>query len=228
MTKEEYLTTDILSLQKILVEKTTKKENLEADIKRLHTERAEAEQRLRKPMVEIESALQLLRIESESLAVQIEARKKELLALEGHHKIVHESHGTQVVEKKRKLESLQGIYAALQQQMEALLSVFAAKQKEITDLTEKIQVLEFEVTNYQKTILVADNQLKEIMENIRVKSLIERKLDARIKELKRTHHIVVEDVLTERNKRLWKRHEQRTGMNKALDKQIERKQQKLK
>lgn len=228
MTKEELLSLDILSLQKHIVSGTKKKEKLEDDIKRLHTEREEAENRLRKPMLSLESALQLLRVESESLSVQIGARKNELLALEGHHKIVHETHGTKIADKKKELELSQQQYATLQQKMEILISVFAAKQKEITDLTEKIQALQFEVTNYQKTIIIVSNQEKELIASVRTKAMVEKKLIERIKELKRTHHILVEDVITERTKRLYKRHKQLTSMNQSIDVQIARKRKLLK
>lgn len=227
-TKEEYLTQDILSLQKHIVEKTKKKESLESDIKRLHRERADAEARLRNPMVDLESALHLLRVESESLVAQIEARKKEIGSLERHHSVVHKSHGEKIAKSKSELSVLENSFAAKQDAISALELIIKSKRKEIEDLTEKIRLLQFEVENYQKTIIVISNQEKQFISSVRLKAGIEKKLIARIKELRRTHHVLVEDVLTERNKRLWKRHEQRTRMSGALDKQIERKQKLLK
>lgn len=218
---------DVLSLQKLIKDLTPKKEKLEADIKRLHTERQEAQAELNKPMPAIEAALKLLRIEAESLSVQIEARKKELVGLEQLHTTVHGHHGRLIADQKQSLSMLGSLIEHETTELATVEKQLQAKEAEIVSTSKQIQTLQFELTNYQKTILVISNQEKELIASLRNKVAIEKKLDARIKELKRTHHVVVEDVLTERNKRLYKRHKQMTGMNKALDIQVARKRKQL-
>lgn len=223
---------DVFSLQKLIVESTKKKEKVESRITELHVFEKEERERIERtwggPKTQLENALKLLRIESESLTVQILARKKELGALEQLHGTVHESHGKKIAEKKTELVALEAKIEAVNSLVEIANQQLDSKNSEIVSLTKKIETLSFELENYNKTILVASNQLKELMANISSKSIIAQKLNDRIRELKRTHHIVVEDVVTERTKRLYKRHKQLTGMNKALDVQIERKRKLLK
>lgn len=218
---------DVLSLQKLILTLTPRKEKLETDIKRLHQERADKVAELGRPVPALEGALKLLRIESDSLSAQITVRKKELEGLQNLHVSLHEHHGRQIGEKKQEAADLDTAIAFKEKELERLEASFAAKSVEVQDLIKQIQTAQFELTNYQKTILLVSNQEKELIVSLRNKVAIEKKLDIRIKELKRTHHIMVGDILTERNKRLWVRHKQRTGMNKALDVQIEKKRKKL-
>jgi chromosome segregation ATPase len=228
MTKTELLAMDALSLQKYIKELTPKKEKLEEDIKRLHRERQEKLEELQKPLPALESALKLLRIEAESLSVQIGAKKKELEKLAQLHSTVLDNHGQTIANKKQTVLFQENLIGELQEEIEKLEKSLQNKKDEVVSLAKQIQTLSFEVTNYQKTILLISNQEKELIVSLRSKVAIEKKLDARIKELKRTHHIVVEDVLTERNKRLYKRHKQMTHMNKALDVQVDRKRSLIK
>jgi chromosome segregation ATPase len=228
MTKTELLSMDVLSLQKIIKDLTPKKEKLEADIKRLHTERQEKLAELNKPLPALESALKILRIEAESLSVQIGARKKELGELHQLHATVHEHHGSEIANKKQSLLMLDTLIDHEKEELADVEKQLHVKNEEVESLTKNIQTLQFELTNYQKTVLLISNQEKELIVSLRGKVAIEKKLNTRIKELKRTHHVVVEDVLTERNKRLFKRHKQITSMNKALDIQLEKKRKLLK
>ena len=219
---------DVLSLQRIIKDLTPKKEKLEGDIKRLHIERQAALAELNKPVPALEAALKLLRIEAESLSAQIDAKKKELEKLTQLHASMLDDHGQQMGNKQQTLMFLKSDIELTEAALEVVEKQLTAKQWEVVSLTKQIQTLSFEVTNYQKTIVLISNQEKELIVSLRGKVAIEKKLEERIRELKRTHHIVVEDVLTERNKRLYKRHKQMTGMNKALDVQVARKRKLLK
>lgn len=223
---------DILSLQKILKDKAKEKEKIETEITQLYgkaeEERRKIEHQWGGPKTALEGALQLLRIESDSLVEQIRTHKRELEGLVKLHSNVHESHGVAVAQKTNELKVLEVQIATKKEALEGLLNRFAAKEAEVVILTNTIQTLQFEVDNYNKTVTLVSSQLKELIRDIRGREIIRNKLVANIRDLKRTQHITAEHVLTERNKRLFKQHKQMTGMNKALAEQIERKRKVLK
>jgi predicted nucleic acid-binding Zn-ribbon protein len=228
MTKQELLAMDVLSLQKLIKDKTAIKERLDTQIEKGHLDLSEVRRKAQQPIATLESSLKLLRIEADSLIIQITARKDELAKLGQLHTTVLDDYGQKVANKEQTLLFIESNITTLETDLKEKENTLQKKQQLIVSLTKQITDLQFEFENYQKTIKVVADQLKEMMLEVKKNAAIIKKLETRVKELRRTHHVTVDDILTERNKRLWVRHKQRTGMNKALDVMIERKQKKLK
>ncbi len=162
------------------------------------------------------------------LDAEILSRKGEVTRLQGVHKLEHESHARVIIEKKATIESQQRVIAENTIKISEQENRKEVLNSETSDAhQEKIVALKGMQTA-QGNHKVELQALQDVRSKVVRKNTEYAKIHSDIERIKRTRHILVEDVLTDNHKRLFDRHQKQTGLSQELDKKIRTQKKNLK
>ena len=162
------------------------------------------------------------------LDAEIKSRRDELIRLQGVHKLEHESHAEVIIEKKATIEGQELVIAENATKISEQEKRKETLNTETSDAhQEKIVALQG-AAEAQGTHKSALEDLDSTAKSLGRKKLEHAKIFSDIERIKRTRHIMVEDVLTENHNRLFERHKRQTILSQSLDEKIREKKKELK
>lgn len=226
-TAQEYLQRDALSLEKKVEKLTISLAKVTTEVEQALQKRDVEVGKLEKILAPLRAQIPVLEAKVKALTAEIESRGLELTQLVDTHKVVHEDNGQKLSHAKNELAATRVDADLLDEAVEKL-------RKEKTDLKKDILELSQKKTKALKELAEAlEGARKAIqnLENLKAKLLSlgkeKKKLEADIKRLTEKKNVLVEDVLTDRNKKLLEHHTRRTGLSQELDTKIREKQKVL-